>query len=188
MRNDLTGKKFGRLTVVSPTEQRAKDKSIVWLCKCDCGNEVFAGGTNLKTGHIKSCGCARKGKSIAIEKNGLYGYLTALEDTGKRTSRGTAIWKCKCKCGKEVEFTSSTLKMKGLHSCGCARGLNNMKDIKGQRFTRLLAVAPTDERLKGSVVWECKCDCGNTTKASYISLSSGKKKSCGCLVHESKRK
>ena len=34
-----------------------KDRSIKWLCKCDCGNEVAVSGSNLRTGHTQSCGC-----------------------------------------------------------------------------------------------------------------------------------
>lgn len=60
---DLTGKRFGKLTVVSFYEKR-KSKSgstkYMWRCKCDCGNYVIANADNLKSGHTKSCKCLRK--------------------------------------------------------------------------------------------------------------------------------
>ena len=37
---DLTGKRYGRLTVIEKTDQRANG-SVVWRCQCDCGNECF---------------------------------------------------------------------------------------------------------------------------------------------------
>lgn len=55
---DISGQKFGRLTAI---EFRGTDKgNALWLCKCDCGNEIVARGCNLKTGHTQSCGCLRK--------------------------------------------------------------------------------------------------------------------------------
>lgn len=49
--NDLTGRVFGRWTVI---ERSAKRK---WLCICDCGNRVSVYGTNLTSGKSRSCGC-----------------------------------------------------------------------------------------------------------------------------------
>lgn len=53
---DLTGLKFGKLTVI---EQAGHDKynKILWKCKCDCGNETITHGRDLVNGHCKSCGC-----------------------------------------------------------------------------------------------------------------------------------
>lgn len=55
---DLTGMKFGRLTVLRQ-HGRGKSKSVIWLCKCDCGNEKLVLSSNLKKGHSNSCGCLR---------------------------------------------------------------------------------------------------------------------------------
>ena len=52
---DLTGKKFGRLTVIERAKN--KGKSTMWLCKCDCGNETIVNGSSLKKDLTKSCGC-----------------------------------------------------------------------------------------------------------------------------------
>lgn len=60
-------------------------------------------------------------------------------------------------------------------------------DIAGQKFGRLTAVRPTGERKRGYVVWECRCDCGNTKSVLRGNLVSGNTKSCGCLSRESKR-
>lgn len=39
-KKDLTGKRFGRLTVLEETSNRIDNGSIVWKCKCDCGNVI----------------------------------------------------------------------------------------------------------------------------------------------------
>lgn len=53
---DLTGKKFGRLTVLSPI-RKGKKNNIHWKCLCDCGNMTEVLGSHLKRGETKSCGC-----------------------------------------------------------------------------------------------------------------------------------
>ena len=54
-------------------------------------------------------------------------------------------------------------------------------DLAGQRFGRLVALAPTSRRTSGNnIMWECKCDCGNTAYFGSGHLRSGKIKSCGC--------
>lgn len=58
---DLIGKKFGRLLVVSKTNERIRNH-IVWECQCDCGNVFYAQGQYLKDGSIVSCGCISKEK------------------------------------------------------------------------------------------------------------------------------
>lgn len=59
---DLTGERFGHLTVIKA--MRKGEKRSSWLCICDCGNEVVYGTSNLLGGKsnrpLKSCGCKEK--------------------------------------------------------------------------------------------------------------------------------
>ena len=57
---DLTGQKFGRLTVVKQGDT-ARNGDIRWWCQCDCGNVelVLVRTYHLNSGHTKSCGCLR---------------------------------------------------------------------------------------------------------------------------------
>jgi hypothetical protein len=57
---DMTGLRFGRLTVIEKVNCESKSKSAMWLCKCDCGKEHVTSRTNLKHGKTKSCGCLRE--------------------------------------------------------------------------------------------------------------------------------
>ncbi len=52
---DLTGQKFGRLTVIERCG--VKDGHAAWKCKCDCGSEKVVNGRNLRNGRTTSCGC-----------------------------------------------------------------------------------------------------------------------------------
>lgn len=54
-------------------------------------------------------------------------------------------------------------------------------DITGQRFSRLVALEPTNEKINGSIMWLCRCDCGKLHKALLYNLTGGRVKSCGCL-------
>ena len=62
---DLTGKRFNRLTVIKRVKNRGN--LTCWLCKCDCGNEVEVIGSNLKRGTTKSCGCYNH--DILVKRN-----------------------------------------------------------------------------------------------------------------------
>lgn len=54
---DLTGKRFGRLTVIRRCENKNGGRFLAWTCKCDCGKTVDVLGCNLRTGNTQSCGC-----------------------------------------------------------------------------------------------------------------------------------
>ena len=57
------GKRFGRLLVIECAESyvsKSGKKKSMWKCKCDCGNEAVVMGSNLMSGHTKSCGCFNK--------------------------------------------------------------------------------------------------------------------------------
>jgi hypothetical protein len=53
---DLTGQKFGRLTVLRQGETR-KNGGSDWVCLCDCGETTVAVGSRIRLGKTKSCGC-----------------------------------------------------------------------------------------------------------------------------------
>lgn len=58
--NDITGQRFGRLTVIA-LHSRGRGKpprhNTLWLCRCNCGHDVVVDGANLRTGNTQSCGC-----------------------------------------------------------------------------------------------------------------------------------
>lgn len=141
---DLTNKKFNRLTALLPTNLRF-DHSVVWLCKCDCGNEFLLSGKLLQNGHTKSCGCLKKektgqnwirnsyhgnaGKEFIDETGKVYGKLTVL-CRDENTSFGQARWKCQCECGTITVVSGNQLRTGGTRSCGCTRSFGELTIIK----------------------------------------------------------
>jgi hypothetical protein len=123
---DLTGKTFAKLTATEPTVKRSSQGSVIWKCKCICGNETFVAGNTLNAGQTLSCGCLRdeklanigklKARNISGQK---FGKLTAIKSTSKRDN-GHIMWLCKCDCGKDDVYVSLTnLTTGNTLSCGC---------------------------------------------------------------------
>lgn len=54
---DLTGQRFGKLTVIS--FDRYENHTSYWLCQCDCGGQKVVARMYLQNGRTKSCGCIR---------------------------------------------------------------------------------------------------------------------------------
>lgn len=52
---DLSGKKYGKLTVISMV--RKNKRKLFCVCACDCGNVTTVCTDNLQSGHTQSCGC-----------------------------------------------------------------------------------------------------------------------------------
>lgn len=100
-RKDITNQRFGRLVALYPTEGRQGGK-IIWLCKCDCGNEVKVPIDRLTGKNTQSCGCLSKEKTserFCIDLTGqTFEKLTVIKrDNTKNYKR--VHWLCKCSCG-----------------------------------------------------------------------------------------
>lgn len=132
---DLTGKKFGRLTVLYILDEM-KSKEHIWHCRCDCGNECDVIGVSLREGSTKSCGCLkqesdRSSKPHLIDLTGQkFGHLTVIERAGS-DSRSEPIWKCKCDCEAQTEILvlGRNLRKGHTQSCGCDRRSHGEKVI-----------------------------------------------------------
>lgn len=56
-RLDLTGRRFGRLTVLAPADRIGR--YTAWLCRCECGRETVVTTRKLRGGNTRSCGCLK---------------------------------------------------------------------------------------------------------------------------------
>ena len=183
--NALSGQKYGRWTVldeyiVTPRGERK------WLCRCDCGTQRHVLERSLLYGESESCGCLRKEKlaeAISPDLTGqVFGELTVLRRAENPKTRGT-VWVCKCSCGAEYEV-QGTLLTTGRRT-RCSSNVHQKSyaysDITGQKFEMLTALYPVWERKDNrSVVWHCRCDCGNEVDVPYNNLVHCNMKSCGC--------
>lgn len=114
---DLTGQRFGRLTVIKKAGN-TKDGHAIWECHCDCGNKSNVSGKDLRKGHTQSCGCLHRD---ILTKNLIgkrFGRLLVVEYAGIAKDYH-ALWKCICDCGNEHVTSSRSLLSGNCKSCGC---------------------------------------------------------------------
>lgn len=88
---DLVGQRYGRLEVLERAPSvvyRGGQQRIAWRCRCECGVEIIALSSHLRTGNTVSCGCFRK---QAARTHG--------ESAEGRSTREYAAWKgAKSRC------------------------------------------------------------------------------------------
>ncbi len=126
------GDRFGKLTVITLSEDNEDKRKRKWLCVCDCGNETKATQRALFEGTKKSCGCLI-GKNTYKDLTGKkFGMLTVLERIENRKNH---VWyKCICDCGNYKIADAARLKSGETWNCGCK---NKNSYIHGYRNTRL---------------------------------------------------
>ena len=181
--DDLTGRRFGMLTVLERLPER-EDRYACYRCRCDCGSELRVNARRLLRGTVRGCPecCEPRGRETLDLTGQTYGSLTVLSLSNERIS-GRRAWLCSCRCGQTCLVSTHDLRSGHTRSCGCSRSAGNTRrlDLTGQTFGWLKALAPTDERdSRGSVLWRCRCRCGNACLCSEDALMRGKTVSCGC--------
>lgn len=177
----LVGNTFGKLTVLSKTDNRSSNRQILWLCECICGNHVEVRTDSLTRGDKYSCGCLRKNKTDLTGST--FGKLTVLREVPKeeRTrEKNRREWLCQCSCGNTTTVKTTELKKGTDTSCGC--DFKNQQVIIGNTYNMLTVIKELEERAHNQILWDCVCECGNHKKVRSNALVSGVIKSCGCLV------
>jgi hypothetical protein len=133
-REDLTGRVFGRLTVVRwcPEDPRKR-----WLCTCVCGASRMHYGYDLVSGTTKSCGQRGCRTSVAPDLRGRkFGLLTVVEPGRIETDTHSVFaWICRCACGSWTKVRPASLRKGATCSCGCRIGGRKRYAIFGQWLT-----------------------------------------------------
>ena len=175
---DLTGQRFGRLVAIEPTAKRYGG-SVVWRCRCDCGNEHLVSASILNSGAVRSCGCYNKERVAETHRVDLtgqrFGKLVAVEPTDRREVN-SIVWRCKCDCGNEHFVSLANLKNGSVTSCGCLRRPNVQPGSSFGDLTILRQVHSTGTRRS---LWLCECSCGRRVVLAAGELLSMGAKSCG---------
>ena len=110
--------------------------------------------------------------------NQRFGKLTVLEITDERKNR-QVVWKCQCDCGKITYVVGQALRTNHTTSCGCSRkDCKNVKNLIGQRFSKLIVVERAGSNDSQEALWKCKCDCGNERICSSKQLKRMEIRSC----------
>ena len=102
---NLTGQRFGRLTVVEYAGNAGKNQQ--WKCECDCGSVLTARGPRLKSGRTKSCGCLQRD-----------GARSLMRTHGMRYTPEYAIWRgIKKRCHNPLAADFSRYGGRGVTVC-----------------------------------------------------------------------
>lgn len=211
-REDLTNRRFGKLTVLYAVNDYVSPKGShmsKWHCKCDCGKETDVLGMSLKNGDTQSCGQCNKNKNSkqSIDLSGeQFGELFAVK---RIEDSYPTKYLCRCSCGREVEVLQSNLRLGEKTHCGCkkiinksvqiGKALEKKKTIRadrpyhnyiGEKIGQLTVLEELDPHItpNGSKqrIIKCRCDCGNIVS---IRLSSAKKsKKCRECLYKERRK
>ena len=149
---DLTGQKFGRLTVLEDVG-RSKDRRVIWRCLCDCGNMVDIRGNNLRCSNTQSCGCYKSERTTERMKIDLvgqkFGRLVVLEEVG-RDIRRHVVWKCLCDCGTTVDVVARNLSRGNTQSCGCLQKERASEIHSGEKNNRWKGgITPLNKAVRG---------------------------------------
>ena len=113
---DLTGERFGRLTVIGL--HQTETRKTYWECQCDCGNKKVVRSDSLQCGAIRSCGCLKKEQ----DKQNLWSSEAKkkyLANGGKFSgTRLYEIWKgMKSRCYYEKDSRYSRYGGRGIAMC-----------------------------------------------------------------------
>ncbi|UTX63838.1 hypothetical protein DEH83_10010 [Streptococcus constellatus] len=185
-KKEVIGKVYGKLTV---EDVYCKERTSWCRCSCSCGSKKDIRYYNLVSGRTKSCGCLEyenrhKCKNVAGKS---FGDLLVTRKTDNRKN-GLVVWECTCqKCGEIHLRTTKDLHHGWKTTCSKfpKKRTGRKTDLSGRRFGRLKVINDTFKRdYKGSVIWNCLCDCGNKKEYSEDSLVHGHCTSCGCKKRE----
>lgn len=182
------GDRFGYLTIIAPDTRPKRTSS--WLCRCDCGTEIYCCSTRLLHGTARSCGCqSRKNRNEQTDLTGRrFGHLLVLSRSNN--PRRKSSWLCQCDCGNTMELPASSLLAGRRNSCGCIHHSckHPYADLTGRRFGHITVIARNADS-RYNTLWRCVCDCGTEFYAYTSALLKGKHTSCGkCKYHLTKVK
>lgn len=123
---ELSGKRFGKLTVIKDTgEYTVNNKCrgyLKWLCLCDCGKETIVSSYSLLRGLSSSCGISGCGAWYTKNPdltNKRFGKLVVIGKLEKSKFNQT-VWVCKCDCGNTKEVITARLNRGKTTHCGCS--------------------------------------------------------------------
>lgn len=187
-RKDLTGQKFGLLTVNEMLYNYNGGRRTYCRCTCDCGEtNIIRNVDGLRRG-TPSCGCYRRKaiqKAHGRDINGQrFGRLLVLETNWESTP---PMVKCQCDCGNIYTGRKGDVQSGHTLSCGCLQrqraSENNYKDRSGEVASNgVKFIEPSFQNEKGVWVYKCLCPkCGDVFEALPAKVLYGHTNSCGCL-------
>jgi hypothetical protein len=130
---DLTGQKFGKLTVIKPAPGIPNGPGgrvfSAWSCQCECGGTKIVRTTMLQDGTSVCCGCTFDLRRVSLKPGQKFNRLTII------SYQGNSRWLCQCDCGQTAIVGTRHLKSGNTKSCGCLKSEVNSEPTKLRKFT-----------------------------------------------------
>jgi len=127
-------------------------------------------------------------KLIGIKFNKL--TLISLTNKKNKNNKGN-YFLCQCDCGNMSVVEICKLEAGSTKSCGCYNKERTSKikgvNLIGKRFSQLIVIKKHSKTKDGMIMWECKCDCGETCYPTTARLNNKTTTSCGKTTHRSSK-
>lgn len=170
---NLVGKKFNLLTVIEFKGyilNKNNKRRVVYLTKCDCGNQLLVRGNDLKTNSIKSCSCHKRKQTILFNKT---------TKTKVAYNTFSAVWQSYKKGAKDrgLEYNLSKkifydLTQGNCYYCGTAPKQERKPRCKGKLNSYIYNGIDRKDSVLGYTVENCVPCCGICNKMkSSLSIS-----------------
>ena len=117
---DISGERYGKLVVNSDYKMvhRENGKGLLWLCRCDCGNEAWVDGVSLRRGHVKSCGCLHQDQLKKIDRTKISHKKHGATDKHGQCERLYNVWKgMRNRCNNEKSSVYKYYGGRGIKVC-----------------------------------------------------------------------
>jgi len=108
---DLTGRTFGRLTVIGRNAVNSKLGQARWNCRCVCGKTVTVWGMSLRSGNTQSCGCWNQEVTKRVKTT--HGHTTKGNHSSEYRRWQKMKRRCYCTTCSEFKYYGA----RGIHVC-----------------------------------------------------------------------
>ena len=172
-RENLTGKKYGSLTITGLA--CVKNGRAMWDCQCDCGGHREVMAHNLKSGNTRSCGSCGSPRSRNTEQDKItieisnwdkFGWLTITNADAQDSGSRYAMVVCLCACQNPFEQLYRRVDLvsgKKINCGSCADYTPPLKIVHGDidRIKKLtmydrvsIGIHMTVDDKTGDIVWQ----------------------------------
>lgn len=161
---DLTGQKFGKITVIKRAPD--KNKKVQWTCQCECGNIKDIASRHLVSGAVVSCGECHVRDIIGHTYNN---WL--VKDVIKAHRKGDRLYECECMKCHNIAYKTKNDLYKHVQQKSITCRLCDQGDLTNKTFGLLTVLGKNKDIIDNRTShWNTKCICGIELIVAYGDL------------------